>query len=117
MTVAPEYSGNGCTVLNNAHTQWPEITVHHIGMTTAWPPNKITPGGPGYPDIDLDSERERPRRTDLRGGHCAELSPRRCQCASWPMAAVRFFKSSINGFVWRGLGTVAGGEVIGGDAY
>ena len=59
LTIVPEYMGSGCTVLNNAHTQWAEVTVHHIGFTTAWPPNKVTPGGPNfqYPDIDINSER------------------------------------------------------------
>ena len=31
--------------------------------------------------------------------------------------SVRFVKSSIDGMVWRGLGTVAGGEVISADTY
>jgi hypothetical protein len=31
--------------------------------------------------------------------------------------SVRFVKSTIDGFVWRALGTVAGGEVISADAY
>jgi prepilin-type processing-associated H-X9-DG protein len=31
--------------------------------------------------------------------------------------SVKFIKSSINGVAWRGLGTVAGGEVISADAY
>jgi prepilin-type N-terminal cleavage/methylation domain-containing protein/prepilin-type processing-associated H-X9-DG protein len=115
LTVAPEYSGNGCTVLSNAHTQWPEITVHHIGMTTAWPPNKVTPGA-GYPDVDLDSERER-----IGGPTYAAVTARSYHPGGVNSllgdGSVRFVKSSINGLVWRGLGTVAGGEVIGGDAY
>jgi prepilin-type processing-associated H-X9-DG protein len=31
--------------------------------------------------------------------------------------SVRFVKQSISGQVWRALGTVAGGEVIGSDAF
>jgi prepilin-type processing-associated H-X9-DG protein len=31
--------------------------------------------------------------------------------------SVRFVKSTIDGMVWRGLGTVAGGEVISSDSY
>ncbi len=31
--------------------------------------------------------------------------------------SVRFFKSSINGNTWRGLGTVAGSEVIGANDF
>jgi hypothetical protein len=31
--------------------------------------------------------------------------------------SVRFVKSAVDGMVWRGLGTVAGGEVISADAF
>jgi prepilin-type processing-associated H-X9-DG protein len=31
--------------------------------------------------------------------------------------SVRFAKSSVNVFVWRALGSVAGGEVISADNY
>ena len=31
--------------------------------------------------------------------------------------SVRFIKSTIDGRVWRALSTVAGGEVVGADAY
>jgi prepilin-type processing-associated H-X9-DG protein len=31
--------------------------------------------------------------------------------------SVRFVKQSIDGQVWRSLGTIAGGEVLGSDAY
>jgi len=31
--------------------------------------------------------------------------------------SVRFVKSTIDGMVWRALGTVAGGEVISSDSY
>jgi hypothetical protein len=29
----------------------------------------------------------------------------------------RFVKGSINGMIWRALGTINGGEVVSGDAY
>jgi hypothetical protein len=32
-------------------------------------------------------------------------------------SSVRFIKNSIDGDTWRGLGSIGGGEVIGGDAY
>ncbi len=38
--VAPEYQGNGCTLHPEGHCEWPEVAVHHIGMTTAWTPNE-----------------------------------------------------------------------------
>jgi prepilin-type processing-associated H-X9-DG protein len=31
--------------------------------------------------------------------------------------SVKFVKTSVNGGVWRALGTIAGGEVISGDSY
>ena len=31
--------------------------------------------------------------------------------------SVRFFKNSINGPIWRALGSIAGGEVISADSY
>ncbi len=112
MTIVPEYSGTGCTVLTNAHTQWAEVTVHHIGFTTAWPPNKVTPGGPGnqYPDIDIDSQRER-----IGGPTFAAVTSRSYHPGGVDTmmgdGSVRFTSSNIDGRVWRSLGTVAGGEV------
>jgi len=113
-TVAPEYSGTGCTVLSNAHTQWNEIAVHHIGMTTAWPPNKKIPGGPSnqYADIDINSQRER-----IGGPTYAAVTSRSYHVGGVHSllgdGSVRFVSSSIDGRLWRSLGTVAGGEIIG----
>jgi prepilin-type N-terminal cleavage/methylation domain-containing protein len=113
-TIAPEYQSNGCSFLLNAHSQWAEVTVHHIGFTTAWPPNKVTPGGPGnaYPDVDLNSERER-----LGGPTFAAVTSRSYHTGGVHSlmgdGSVRFVSSSVNGLVWRALGTVAGGDVSG----
>lgn len=113
-TVAPEYQANGCTFLLNGHSQWAEVTVHHNGFTTAWPPNKVTPGGPGnaYPDVDLNSQRER-----IGGPTYAAVTSRSYHTGGvqslFGDGAVRFISSSIDGRVWRALGTVAGGEVVG----
>ena len=104
-TVAPEYQASGCTFLTNAHTQWAEITVHHIGFTTAWPPNKKTPGGPGnaYPDVDLNSERER-----LGGPTYAAVTSRSYHTGGvhsmFGDGSIRFISTSIDGLVWRALG-------------
>jgi prepilin-type N-terminal cleavage/methylation domain-containing protein/prepilin-type processing-associated H-X9-DG protein len=117
-TIAPEYQGTSCTYHIEGHCEWPEVAVHHIGMTTAWPPNKKTPGGPGYstPDVDLNSRRER-----IGGPTFAAVTARSYHPGGVNIllgdGSVRFIKSTIDGFVWRGLGTVAGGEVISGDAY
>ncbi len=118
LTIAPEYNAAGCAFFLNAHTQWPEITVHHIGFTTAWPPNKKTPGGPAtaYPDVDLNSERER-----LGGPTFAAVTSRSYHPggvnALFGDGSVHFIKSSVNGFVWRALGSIAGGEVVASDQF
>jgi prepilin-type N-terminal cleavage/methylation domain-containing protein len=116
LTVAPEYASSGCTFLLNGHSQWAEVAVHHIGFTTAWPPNKAIPGGPGmaYPDVDLNSQRER-----IGGPTFAAITSRSHHPGGVHSllgdGSVRFISSSINGFVWRALGTVAGGEPVSGE--
>jgi prepilin-type N-terminal cleavage/methylation domain-containing protein len=111
LTIAPEYMGTGCSVLANAHSQWAEVTVHHIGFTTAWPPNKVTPGGPAflYPDIDIDGERER-----IGGPTFAAVTSRSYHSGGVNSmmgdGSARFVSNSTSGIVWRALGTVAGGE-------
>lgn len=112
MSLAPEYGSSGCTFLLNAHSQWAELTVHHNGFTTAWPPNKVTPGGPGLatPDVDLNSQRER-----IGGPTFAAVTSRSYHVGGvhslFGDGSVRFVSTNIDGFVWRGLGTVAGSEV------
>jgi len=117
LSVCPEYQGGGCTVFRNAHTQWVEMSSHHNGFTTAWPPNKVTPGGPGLsePDVDIISRRER-----LGGPTFAAITSRSYHPGGVQSAlgdgSVRFVAETIDGGVWRALGTVAGREVIAGDA-
>lgn len=117
-TIAPEYAATGCTFLLNGHTQWAELAVHHIGFTTAWPPNKVTPGGPGFatPDVDLNSERER-----LGGPTFAAVTSRSHHRGGvhslFGDGAVRFISTSIDGNIWRALGTIAGSETLSGDSF
>jgi prepilin-type N-terminal cleavage/methylation domain-containing protein len=116
-TVAPEYQAANCTFLLNAHSEWAELTVHHSGFTTAWPPNKKTPGGPGnsYPDVDLNSQRER-----IGGPTFAAVTSRSHHPGGvhsmFGDGSVKFISSSIDGRVWRALGSIAGGEVVSGDS-
>jgi prepilin-type N-terminal cleavage/methylation domain-containing protein/prepilin-type processing-associated H-X9-DG protein len=116
-TIAPEYEGNGCSLRIEGHCEWPEVAVHHIGMTTAWPPNKRTPGGPGFtiPDVDLVSRRER-----IGGPTFAAVTSRSYHPGGVNVllgdGGVRFVKNTIAGQSWRSLGTVAGGEIINSDA-
>lgn len=116
--VAPEYQGTGCSLRIEGHCEWPEVAVHHIGMTTAWPPNKQTPGGPGYsiPDVDLNSRRER-----IGGPTFAAVTARSYHPGGVNTllgdGSVRYARSTTDGMVWRALGTVGGGEVISSDAF
>jgi len=112
LTVCPEYSAASCAFFLNAHTQWAEISVAQNGFTTAWPPNKKTPGGPGmaYPDVDILSIRERlggPSYAAVtsRSYHPSGVNAMRCD------TSVAFVSSNMDGFVWRALGTMNGGEV------
>jgi prepilin-type N-terminal cleavage/methylation domain-containing protein len=117
LTVCPEYGGSG-SLFRNAHTQWAEMSVHHNGFTTAWPPNHVTPGGPDLSEADVDiiSKRER-----LGGPTFAAITSRSYHAGGVQSlladGSVHFVAEAIDGFVWRALGTVAGGEVIPGNAY
>ena len=114
LTVAPEYNSAGCTFKTDGHSEWAEMGVHHIGFTTAWTPNRKTPGGPPgmtYPDVDLTSRRER-----LGGPTFAAITSRSYHVGGVQSlladGSVRFLSTSIDGSIWRSLGTVAGSEIV-----
>jgi prepilin-type N-terminal cleavage/methylation domain-containing protein len=116
LTVCPEYQGSGATVHRTAHTQWAEMSCHHNGFTTAWPPNMKTPGGPGFSesDVDIISRRER-----LGGPTFAAITSRSHHPGGvqslFGDGSVRFSLTSIDGFLWRAWGTVAGSEPVPSD--
>ncbi|MDG3007860.1 DUF1559 family PulG-like putative transporter [Paludisphaera mucosa] len=116
--VVPEYLGGCALRVEEGRTQWFESGVHHNGFTTAWPPNKKTPGGPNriYADVDVNCSREKLGRPSFaavtaRSYHAGGVN------ALMADGSVRFVKDSINGWTWRALGSVAGGEVVSADAY
>jgi len=117
-TVLPEYLG-GCAVrVDEGRTQWFESGVHHTGFTTAWTPNKKTPGGPNkmYADVDINCSREKLGRPSFaavtaRSYHSGGVN------ALLADGSVRFVKDTVNGQAWRALGSVAGGEVISSDSF
>ena len=113
LTVCPEYSGSGCSLIASAHTQWAEMSVQHNGFTTAWPPNKVTPGA-GQPDVDVVGRRER-----VGGPTFAAVTSRSYHPGGVNVGlgdgSVRFVRDTIPGVVWRALGSVTGGEVVPGD--
>ena len=113
LTICPEYQGSGGTLFRNAHTQWAEMSVHHNGFTTAWPPNKKTPGGAGLAEADVDimSKRER-----IGGPSFAAVTARSHHAGGVQTllgdGGVRFMSDTIDGRLWRALGTVAGREAV-----
>jgi prepilin-type N-terminal cleavage/methylation domain-containing protein/prepilin-type processing-associated H-X9-DG protein len=107
------------------HTRWTNGGVYYSGFTTAVAPNsavlaqsratgfanagRTVPmdwasvdennGGPTYMSLDASSYHPGGVNTLFADG------------------SVRFVKNSVNPVNWRGLGTMAGGEVISGDGY
>ena len=116
LTVCPEYAVMGCAWIGpdtGGHTQWAEMAVHHNGFTTAWPPNKKTPGGPGmaFPDVDITSNRER-----IGGPTFAAITSRSYHVGGVHSllgdGSVRFISSNLDGRLWRSLGSVGDGQAI-----
>ena len=119
-TVAPEYDNGQCVTENQFefHTEWSDGNAHAAGFTTAWPPNKVILGRSMYAGLDLDLN----GMNEENGGPTFAAINARSYHPGGVNAllgdgSVRFVKSSIDGMVWRGLGTVAGAEVISSDAY
>jgi prepilin-type N-terminal cleavage/methylation domain-containing protein len=115
--VAPEYDA-GCTLSTTGHTEWVDGAVHESGFTTAWTPNRriLRRGGDLSQDLDLIGQRE------SRGGPTFAAVTARSHHPGGVNAllgdgSVRFVKDQVDGGVWRALGTIASGEVIGGDAF
>ena len=120
--VAPEYDDGACMTENQFefHTEWSDGNVHAAGFTTAWPPNKAIIGRPGslYPGMDLDLNG---LNEELGGPTFSAINARSYHPGGVNTlladGSVRFVKSTLDGMVWRALGTVAGGEVLSSDAY
>jgi prepilin-type N-terminal cleavage/methylation domain-containing protein len=111
LTICPEYQAGGCAVILTAHTQWAEMSVHHNGFTTAWPPNKKTPGGPGLslPDVNVLTARERIGGPTFAAITSRSFHPGGVQSV-YGDGSVHFTRQTIDGRIWRALGTIGGGE-------
>ena len=116
--IAPEYVSGSCSYKPLAgHTEWADGQVHQSGFTTAWTPNKQTPGGPEKAsDVDLIGQNEEnggptfaavTSRSYHPGGVNALLGD----------GSVRFVKDSIGGRTWRSLGTLSGAEIVSAHEY
>ncbi len=115
--VAPEYVSGQCRLDRLGHTEWSGGSVFATGMTMAWSPNKSILGTPSRnEEIDLMGIPE-----SAGGPTFAALTARSYHPGGVNSlladGSVRFLKDSINGTVWRAVGTVNGGEVFGGCGY
>ncbi len=102
------------------HAGWEDANIPESGFTTAWPPNKRTPGqfsgGASFADVDLVSLREEEGGPSFAAVTARSYHPGGVNVLLGD-GSVRFVKDTINGFLWRGLGSVNGGEIISADAY
>ena len=98
-----------------SHTAWVDGNTQETGMTTAWPPNKVTANNSRV-DIDLLT-----KRITQGGPTFGAITTRSFHSGGVNVlfgdGSVKFTKSSIAGNAWRGLGTLQGGEVVSADAY
>jgi prepilin-type processing-associated H-X9-DG protein len=112
----PEYRSASCTLKTTAHAEWVDGQVLETGFTTAWPPNRAILAGAPAIDVDIVSRGEK-----SGGPTYAAITARSYHPGGVNVlladGSVRFVKSSISGFTWRALGTVAGNEVVSADAY
>jgi len=100
---------------DSGHTEWVDGHVHQTGFTTTFAPNTVVPylvGGTVY-DIDFTSFREGKSTTAMtyaavtsRSYHMHHVN------ALFMDGSVRPVHNHINLFIWRALGTRAGGEAI-----
>jgi prepilin-type N-terminal cleavage/methylation domain-containing protein/prepilin-type processing-associated H-X9-DG protein len=115
-SVAP-YNSAGCATIPaaTAHTAWVDGNPQETGFTTAWPPNKRLFNTSNWVDLDVMNfliSKNLPIFGALtaRSYHAGGVN------SLFADGGVRFVKSTINGFTWRSLGTVSGGEVISSDS-
>jgi prepilin-type N-terminal cleavage/methylation domain-containing protein/prepilin-type processing-associated H-X9-DG protein len=104
---------------DSGHSEWEDGNTSQAGFTTAWPPNKVTPGrfgGTTVPDADLIAIREENGGPTFAAVTSRSYHPGGVN-ALMGDGSVRFIKSTIDGRTWRALGTIAGGEVISADSF
>jgi prepilin-type processing-associated H-X9-DG protein len=98
------------------HTHWSNGNSFYDGITTALPPNTLSPAGSTAIDSDMSSEDE-----DDGGPTYAAITSRSHHPggvnALFADGSVHSVKNSINWQTWRSLGTVGGGEVLSSDSY
>jgi prepilin-type processing-associated H-X9-DG protein len=97
-------------------TRWANFNSYYSGLTFALPPNAKSISGPNqmvYDLITIDENDGSPTYAAVtaRSWHPGGVN------VLFADGSVRYIKDSVDGFVWRSLGTVAGGEVVSADQY
>jgi prepilin-type N-terminal cleavage/methylation domain-containing protein/prepilin-type processing-associated H-X9-DG protein len=121
--VAPEYNTCNPIPLGSAqfefHTEWSDGNAHAAGFTTAWPPNMAVIGSSSWGlglDLDVNGINQ-----ESGGPTFAAITSRSYHSGGVNVllgdGSARFVKSTVNGWTWRALGTIAGGEVLSSDTY
>jgi len=100
---------------NTGHTEWCDGRVHHEGITTTLTPNTFVAYDDAGTILDVDYNSWQEGR--LGGGPTyAAITSRSHHTGGVHTAladgSVRFVSENIDLFLWRGLGTRAGGEVV-----
>jgi prepilin-type N-terminal cleavage/methylation domain-containing protein/prepilin-type processing-associated H-X9-DG protein len=104
---------------DSGHSEWEDGNTSQSGFTTAWTPNRPTPGRLGslvLPDVDLISMREEDGGPTFAAVTARSYHPSGVNVLLGD-GSVRFVKDPIAGSTWRALGTIAGSEVVSADSY
>lgn len=117
--VLPEIKGGGRCEFKSAHSEWTDGQAHHTGITTAFTPNRevwgLSPAGARL-EFDITGQREKKGGPTFAVVTARSMHPGGVNCL-FGDGSVKFLKESVEGNIWRGLGTVAGGEVISAGDY
>lgn len=114
------------------HAEWHNGADHHSGFTTAWSPNRKTSGvlvdpkvddGPSpladgalVDDVDLTGLREQDGGSSGYVGTYSAITSRSYHPggvhALFGDGSVHFIQDSIDGSIWRALGSISGAEIV-----
>ena len=119
VAVLPEINGGGRCEFKSAHSEWTDGQAHHTGITTAFTPNRevwgLSPAGARF-EYDITGQREKKGGLTFAVVTVRSMHPGGVNCL-FGDGSVKFFKESLEGNIWRGLCTVAGGEIISASDY
>jgi prepilin-type N-terminal cleavage/methylation domain-containing protein/prepilin-type processing-associated H-X9-DG protein len=104
---------------DSGHSEWEDGNASQSGFTTAWTPNRRTPGRFGstvFADVDVIAIREEEGGPTFAAVTSRSYHPDGVNVLMGD-GSVRFVKDTIAGATWRALGTISGNEPIGADSF